>query len=401
MSKGSVQRWIVPLDNSLAIPLAQRVYDLKESSTVRLTGIIQKLETEGRKIFNFAVGEPDSSTSPVVIAATQKALQENKTRYSTVSGVAEFKKALCDYYKDGLDYTPSNVLITNGSKQTLYNIFQVICNPGDEVIIPRPYWVTFPQQVILAGAKPIFLNQVEHQLDLAHLEEVLSPRTKAIIINSPNNPSGAVYPRKTLEKIAELALQKNIYIIADEAYEFLLYDQREPFSISTLGSEIRERTITVKSFSKSFCMTGFRVGFAFAEKHLIQAMTKLQGHTTGNVCTFAQYGALAALSLPPAFLQSQQEIFEKRRNVAWELCQKIFPCIKPAGAFYLFPDVSSLTQTRFANDQELAEYILEESGVATVAGSSFGLDNHLRISFPYTEETLRAGFAQICKALQK
>ena len=299
--------------------LSDRINRVEESQTVQYTQRLQQLRRQGREIVDLAVGEPHLDTPVQVIEATKRALDTGMTRYGTVSGVKELKLNLAQHF-DG--YDANNIIISNGSKQCLFSIFQILCNPSDEVIIPRPYWVSFPQQVIIAGGKPIFVDTRHHQLDCEGIEKALSARTRAILINSPNNPTGAVYPGKELEKIARLALAHDLYIISDEAYGMFVYDHMNTGSLFDFKM-IRDRLIVIRSFSKAYSMTGFRIGYMAAPADIIGAVNKLQSHLSGNVCTFAQNGALAALALDDSMLTGWRDDLEKKKRLCFQPSQDL------------------------------------------------------------------------------
>ena len=307
------------------------IKNIKESETLKLGQQIKQLQAQGKSVINFAVGELDFETPNEIKEATITALNHNKTRYSSTAGELELRETICKKLKreNALSYTPENILVSNGSKQILYSLFQVLCNPGDEVIIPTPYWISFSEQAKLAGAKPVFVPTKDHQLDVEKLKKAMNKKTKAIVLNSPNNPSGAVY--KDIKAVAETAADKGITIISDEAYELITYDNIKYTSTAALSEHIKKHTITVHSFSKIFSMTGFRLGYAAAEKEIITQLSKLQSHMTSNPCTFAQYGAIAAYELNKTFIQKRVSILEKRRNLAYKECTKLFDCVKPQG----------------------------------------------------------------------
>jgi len=374
--------------------LSDKIQSIAGSQTVAFTALIQQLRQEGRKIIDLAVGEPQFDTPAAVIDATKNALDTQKTRYSPVNGLSELRAQLATGFGG---YDIDNILLTNGSKQALYMIFQVICDPADEVIIPTPFWVSFIEQVKLAGGKPVPIATKDHQLNCEEIERAVTPRTKAILINSPNNPSGAVYPMADLQKIARLADDHNLLIVADEAYNAFVYDGYVHASILDIESA-RNRVIVTRSFSKSYSMTGFRIGYVAAPGQIIAALSKIQSHLTGNVCTFAQYGALAALSLDGHLLSARQSELQQKRDMAFQYVSKLFDCIKPRGAFYLFPDVSTVLKND-ETSEALAGRILKQAGVAVVAGETFGMAKHLRISFAVSEENLKNGLEQIAEVL--
>ena len=374
--------------------LSDRINSVEESQTNQFTQLLQQMRQQGREVINLAVGEPQSDTPLPVIEATKQALDQGMTRYGTVSGLQELKSGLVDQF-DG--YDDRNIIISNGSKQCLFSLFQVICNPSDEIIIPRPYWVSWPQQVILAGGKPVFVDTRNHQLDCEAIEQAITSKTRAILINSPNNPTGAVFPVKDLETIARLAIEHDLYIISDEAYGLFVYDGLEapsPFDIE----KIRDRLIVIRSFSKTYNMTGFRIGYMAASLDIIKAVGKLQSHLTGNVCSFAKHGALSALEIDKSQLAKWRIELEQKRDYAYGQAARLFNCIKPQGAFYLFPDVRQQLKNGMTA-MDLASYILEKAGVAIVPGEAFGMPGHIRISYAVTEENLKNGFKKISEAL--
>lgn len=382
--------------------LSERTLNIAESTTTKLMGDVQQLKAAGEKIISFNAGEPDFDPPEVILKATEHALLNGKTKYGAVPGEMVLRQAIAKKLNtdNGMDVTADQILVANGSKQILYMIFQALCNPGDEVIVLKPYWVTFPEGIKLAGGVPVFVDTVNHQPDLDAIQAAITPRTKAILVNSPNNPTGAVYPRETLKAIGELAVSNEIYVISDEAYEGLVYHGAQHISMAALSSDIARWTITTQTFSKSYCMTGFRVGYLAADVSVVKAINKMNSHLTGNVCTFAQYGAVGALEADPTIFQDMQKTFEQRFELAYPLCQEIFDCVKPTGAFYLFPDVSAYLGERFADDDALAAHLLSEARVAVVPGSAFGAPGHLRISFSTGEEDIAQGFAQIKAALK-
>jgi len=374
--------------------LSDKIQSVAGSQTVAFTALIQQLRQAGRQIIDLAVGEPQFDTPAAVIEATKKALDARRTRYGPVNGLSELRMQLAAQFSG---YDIDNILITNGSKQALFMIFQAICDPAAEVIIPVPFWVSFVEQVKLAGGQPVLVDTRQHQLDAVAIERAITPRTKAILINSPNNPSGAVYPLSDLAKIARLAADHNLFIVADEAYESFLYDGCKHVSLYEIEA-VRNRTIVTRSFSKSYSMTGFRIGYIAAAAPIIAALSKIQSHLSGNVCTFAQYGALAIPSLDGNWLMARQIEMQRKRDVAYQYASRIFKCIKPRGAFYLFPDVSTVLKPG-QTARVLAERLLKETGVAVVAGEAFGMAKHLRISFAVSEENLKNGLERMAEAL--
>jgi aspartate aminotransferase len=290
-----------------------------------------------------------------------------------------------------------NIVVFNGSKQALYSIFQSICDPGDQVIIPVPCWVSFAEQVKLAGGEPVFVATTDHQLDTEAIAAAVTGKTRAILINSPNNPTGAVYTREALERIARLANQHDLFVIADEAYDFFVYDNLPRSSFYDLET-VRDRLILTRSFSKHYAMTGFRVGYAVAPPAVAEALVRLQSHVTGNVCTFAQRGAMAALEMDERLLVRRRADLQHKRDLAFEQASQLFPCIRPQGAFYLFPDISGHLH-KGETSGDFAARILEKTGVAVVPGEDFGMDGHVRICFAVPDDQLLDAFKRIREVL--
>jgi aspartate aminotransferase len=276
-------------------------------------------------------------------------------------------------------------------------MFQVICNPSEEVIIPRPFWVSFPQQVKLAGGRPVFADTRSHQLDCEKIKKVITSKTRAILINSPNNPTGAVYPTEDLAGIAEIALENDLYLISDEAYGLFVFDNVKAPSLFDF-EDIRRQLMVTRSFSKNFGMTGFRVGYIAGPQEIIRAVAGLQSHLTGNVCTFAQHGALAALEMNPRQLEKWRVDMARKRDYAYRRAAELFDCLKPQGAFYLFPDVRRHLENGMTS-AEFAGRLLENAGVAVVPGEVFGMAGHIRISYGVSDDRLASGFDKIREAL--
>ncbi|MDC0255227.1 pyridoxal phosphate-dependent aminotransferase [Bacteriovoracales bacterium] len=377
--------------------LSKRVNSITPSKSIEFSSKVTLLKSQGKKILELNVGETDFKTPLPILEATQKALMENKTRYSPVDGIPELRDKIAENYnKFNQNISKDHVFIGSGSKHILYNIFQVICDDDDEVIIPSPYWVTFPETVKLAGGKPIFVDTIRHQLDLTKIEKAITKKTKAILINSPNNPTGAVYPKEDLSELVHLAKKYDLFIISDEAYEKITYDSIEHSSISTLSEEAFKRTLTVQTFSKAYSMTGFRIGYLIAPLEIVNAIKKLQGHLSGNPCTFAQYGPIAALEMKKEELQENLLKLQRRRDLAYSLFSQIFDCQKPQGGLFLFLRIK---KGSFSSCEEMAEYILNNAGVALLPGKAFGVKNYLRLSFATSEETIKEAFKKIKEIL--
>jgi len=375
--------------NSFAAEAASRIQAIAESKTAKFFDLADHLRQQGRDVISLAVGEPDFATPDPVIKATRAALTQGQTRYGPVAGLGALRQKLADELGDA---APDNFLITNGAKQALFSLFQVLCDPGSEVIVPVPCWVSFTEQIKLAGGNPILVETPDHQLDPERIARAISRQTRAILINTPNNPTGAVYTAEVLTAVARLAKTHGLYLIADEAYHVCCFD-RPHVSVRDISPD-PHRVITVRSFSKHYNMTGFRIGYVAADVAVIHALTKLQSHCTGNVCTFAQYGALAALEMDQTIVEQRREVLARRRDLAYELASALFPCVKAQGAFYLFPDVSQRLQSN-QTSEDLALNLLEKAGVAVVPGEAFHGPGHIRISFAISEDKLQQAFERI------
>jgi aspartate aminotransferase len=381
--------------------VSSRARSVAESGTLRLSNEAARLRGEGVDVASLLEGEPDLPVPDAVIRATEEALRAGRTRYSPSAGLPELKEAISRKLKNenGVTAAPENILVANGAKQAVYEVLQALCEPGDEVLIPAPYWVTFPEAVKLAGAVPVPVpSGADQQLDLAALERAVTSKTRAIILNTPNNPTGAVYPEAALRAVVALAERHDLTIIADEAYESLVYDGTH-VSVASLGAAAAARTVTIQTFSKSFAMTGYRIGYLAGPADLVRAVGRVHGHVTGNACTFAQWGALAALGLGEAHRSAWRAAHQKRRDVAYELGSKLFGCAKPQGGLFLFADARRHLGPRLPDSAALAAHLLEKGRVAVVPGSAFGLEGFLRLSFSAPEAALREAFSRVGKAL--
>ena len=373
---------------------SNRIHNIQPSRTVQFTSLIQQLRKEGRDIIDFAVGEPHFETPAKIIDATRDALAAGRTRYGPVSGMPELRARLAARLPG---YDAENILVCNGAKQALYVIFQTLLNPGNEVIIPSPYWVSFPEQVKLAGGVPVFVPTRNHQPCGQDIQEAVTPKTKAILVNSPHNPTGAVYSQEFFEFLTDLACRRNLTVIADEAYREFVYDGPAPEGMEAIQAA-RQRTILVRSFSKDWSMTGFRLGFLAAPGEFVKAATALQGHISGNVCTFAQWGGLAALDLASDIPACWHRELQQNRDTAFAYAASLFSCVKPRGAFYLFPEIRQhLKPGETAED--FAGRLLSRAGVAVVPGEAFGASGHIRISYAVAPQRLTEGFERIASVL--
>jgi aspartate aminotransferase len=355
---------------------------------------------------NFGVGEPDFDTPDNIKEAAIRALKEGFTKYTPVGGIDPLKNAIIEKFKrdNGLNYEREEIIVSCGAKHSLYNIAQALYRPGDEVLIPSPYWVSYPDQVVLNDAVPVIVKTYESDsfmLKPEALESHITKKTRALVLNSPSNPTGLTYDRKTLEEIAEILLRHNLFVISDEIYEKLVYDGVEHVSIASLGNDIKKKTIVVNGLSKSHAMTGWRVGFAAGPKDVIKAMTNIQSQSTSNPNSIAQKAAVEALTGPQDFIDVMRREFDARRRYLVSELNSIsaVKCITPTGAFYAFPNISALLGKAAAKpvltSSDLALYLLENADVALVPGEAFGDDNYIRLSYATSMETLRKGVERI------
>ena len=388
--------------------LSERAKSLKPSPTLAVDSKAKAMKAEGHDVVNFGVGEPDFDTPDNIKQAAIKAINAGLTKYTPAGGIVPLKEAVAAKFKkdNGLEYSTGEIVISCGAKHTLYGLAEALFGPGDEVIIPAPYWVSYPAQVTLAGATPVIIETSEDRnfrLEPEAFKAAVTPKTKAIILNSPSNPTGCVYDRATLEKIAEIAVENNIVVISDEVYETLLYDGAEHVSIASFGPEIKALTITVNAVSKSHAMTGWRIGYAGGPQEVIKAVTNIQGQSTSNPCSIAQHAAIEALTGPQDALGTMLVEFDKRRKrlVAGLNAIDGFKCLTPEGAFYAFPNVSSFYGGKIKGSEDLAMYLLDEAKVALVHGAAFGSDDHIRISYAVSMEDIEKALARIAEAVGK
>jgi aspartate aminotransferase len=391
--------------------LAERTKAIKPSPTLAMNAKASALKASGVDVTNFGVGEPDFDTPEHIKEAAIKALRDGFTKYTAVDGIPELKTAIIEKFKkdNGLHYEKDEILVSCGAKHSLYNIAEALFGPGDEVLIPAPYWVTYPDQVLLNDATPVIIETDEKNSFVVTpelLREKISSRTKAFILNSPSNPTGLAYEKKGLEEIAKLAIEHDFYIISDEIYEKLVYDGFKHISIASLGEEVKQRTIVVNGLSKSHAMTGWRIGFTAGPKDITKAMTNIQSQSTSNVTSITQKASVEALRGSQDFLQTMLSEFDKRRKYMVERlnAMKGVTCKTPVGAFYAFPNVSSYFGKKFNgtpvnNSLELSTYLLEQGKVALVPGSAFGDDKYIRLSYATSMENVKKGLDRIEDAL--
>ncbi len=393
--------------------ITERTKKVKPSPTLAVDSRAKELRAKGMDVVNFGVGEPDFDTPEHIKEAAIKAIRDGFTKYTPVGGIDELKEAIIEKLErdNGLLYSKENIIVSCGAKHSLYNIAQVLFGPEDEVIIPAPYWVSYPDQVLLNDAKPVIVDTREEDdfmLRAEALKEKITPRTKAVILNSPSNPTGFIYTEKMLKETAEIALKNNFYIISDEIYEKLIYDGERHISIASLSEEIKNKTIVVNGLSKSYAMTGWRIGYAAGPADIIKAMTKVQSQSTSNPTSIAQKAAVAALRGPQDCVEQMRQEFEKRRNYLIRELNSIsgISCKMPKGAFYAFPTVKDLFGKKADNVQinssmDLSIYLLEKAMVALVPGSAFGAEGYVRVSYATSMENLSKGIERIRNALEE
>jgi len=392
--------------------IAKRAQAIKPSPTLATAAKAKAMQARGIDVVDFGVGEPDFDTPANVKQAGIKAIQSGFTKYTPAGGTDELKEAVIEKFKkdNGLQYEKSQILISCGAKHSLYNIAESLFDPGDEVIIPSPYWVSYPDQLLLNDATPVIVETTEAEgfkLSANKLARAVTNKTKALVLNSPSNPTGLAYDKRALEDIAALAVKRNIYVISDEIYEKLIYDNFTHTSIASLGPEIKNLTITVNGVSKSHAMTGWRIGYAAGPKDVITAMTNIQSQSTSNPTSISQKAAAEALRGPQDFIQAMNVEFDKRRLYMVNRLNKIpgLSCLKPVGAFYAFPRISSMFGKSVGNyvirsSGDLAAYLLEDAKVALVSGDAFGADAYIRLSYATSMENIQKGLDRIEKALQ-
>jgi aspartate aminotransferase len=391
--------------------LAQRATQIKPSATLTINAKAKALKAKGVHIISFGVGEPDFDTPIHIQEAGMQAIRDGHTRYTAVSGIDELKDAILQVMQRdyALTYKRENVLVSCGGKHALYNLFQAMLDPGDEVIIPAPYWVSYPDMVELAGATPVAVPTLESnafKLTPAQLEEAITPRTRMLIVNSPSNPTGAHYRRDELESLAELILQRNLVVVSDDIYYRILFDGQEWNNLAMLSERLKERTFIVNGVSKTYCMTGWRIGYLVGNAEVVGAASKIQSQSTSNPCSIAQWASVAALRGPQESLQEMVKVFQQRCRYVLERLAALpgVTCPKPAGAFYVFPNFSctygkSVGGRVIHNSLDLADYLMEQANVAVVPGGAFGEDSCLRLSYAISMEDLKEGFDRIAKAV--
>jgi len=382
--------------------LSQRIQKIKPSATLSINAKAIELQKSGVNILKFGTGEPDFDTPDNIKDAAKRALDEGFTKYTSATGIIELKEAVRDKFKrdNNVEAEIQNILISNGGKQALYNCFMAILNPGDEVIVPSPYWVSYADMISVSDGKSIFVDTTSNQFKLTAdmVESVITKKTKALILNSPSNPTGMIIEQSEIEKIAELALRHKFYVISDEVYEYFLSDNKKTFSIGSIP-EMKNMVFTVNAVSKTYSMTGWRIGYISGPSNIIKAMGNLQSHTTSNPCSIAQKAALEALTGSQDSVRMMTKEFSMRRDYVYEEMNKIpgFKLIKPEGSFYAFPNISGAFKNGINNSFEFAESLLNEAKIAVIPGGAFGKSggNHIRFSYTSSIEDIKDGIKRI------
>jgi len=393
--------------------ISKRLQSIKPSPTLAIDAKAKALKAKGVDIISFGTGEPDFDTPQNIKDAAINAINSGFTKYCPVSGTPDLKDAIIKKFKEdnNLEYTREEVMVSCGGKHSLFNLFQTIFDEGDEVIIPAPYWVSYPDMAVLAGAVPVFITTSDKnhfKVKPTEIEKVITKKTKAFILNSPSNPTGNTYTKEELKEIADICIKNNLLIISDEIYEKLVYDNFKFFSIAQVSKEVKEHTIVVNGVSKAFAMTGWRIGYAAGPKEIIAAMTKMQSQSTSCPTSISLKAATEALNGDKACLETMRVEFEKRRNYIVDRLNKIngITCLKPEGAFYVFPNISSLLEKTYNGklintDIELADYLLDEAKIAVVPGSAFGAKGFIRFSYATSMEKIVEGLNRLEAALKK
>jgi aspartate aminotransferase len=393
------------VDHLIAMEISERAAQLTPSLTLSIDSKAKAMKAEGLDVCGFGAGEPDSDTPEHIKRAAIEALEAGFTKYTPNAGIPELRQAIADKLAadNGLNYRAGQIVVSNGAKHACYNAILATCQPGDEVVIPAPYWVSYPDMVRLVGAEPVIVPTSERnawKMRPEDFENAMTPRTKMLIMNTPGNPTGSVYTREELEAIVNVAAEEDIYVLSDEIYEKLVYDDAKHVSIGSLSKEAYDLTITVNGFSKSYAMTGWRLGYLAAPDAVSRAVDSIQSHTSSNPSSFSQYGALAALKGDQQPLADMREEFEMRRNYMFDRISKIsnVTAVKPQGAFYILVNISQLGLT----SQNFADRLLSKANVAVVPGAAFGDDRTVRFSYATSLDVIKKGldrFQDFCRTL--
>ncbi len=391
----------------MSLTLSKKAMAIKPSSTLAITAKAKEMKANGVDIVGFGAGEPDFNTPDNINEAAICAINDGFTKYTPASGIVELKQAVCEKFKNfnGISYEPDQIVISNGGKHCLTNIFEAILNPGDEVIIPAPYWLSYPEIVKLADGIPVFIRGEQkdgYKVSAEQIKAAITPNTKALILNTPSNPTGMIYTREELEAIAEVIIEADIYVVADEIYENLLYDGAEHVSIASLGEEIYKRTITCSGVAKGYAMTGWRIGYIGASAELAKVMGSLQSHQTSNPNSIAQKAALEAISGPQDTVVTMRQEFDVRRKYMYDrLCKMPYvSTLEPQGAFYVFVDVSEACEKEYKGEKiktaaKFTDILISDYSVAVVPCADFGFADHIRLSYAISIEQIEKGLDRI------
>ena len=387
--------------------LSKRAKNISASLTLAISAKANKLKAAGEDVVSFGAGEPDFDTPEFICEAAREALEIGFTRYTSASGYEDLKTAVRDKFKrdNNLEYGTDQIIVSNGAKHSLFNTFQAILNPGDEVIIPVPYWLTYPETVKMGGGTPVYLETKEEEdfkINIDKFKDMINENTKALILNSPSNPTGSIYNKEELEEIAAVAVENEIIVVADEIYEKIVYDDNEHISIASLNDEIKDLTVVINGVSKSYAMTGWRIGYAAGPKKIIEIMSNIQSHATSNPNSIAQYASNAGLRGDHSFMEERRKKFEERRDYMYDKINSIdgLSCLKPGGAFYIMMNIENVIGKKINNQKikdsfSFADYLLDEKLVAVVPGVAFGADNFIRLSYANSLENIKKGLNRV------
>lgn len=392
--------------------ISKKSLSISPSSTLAIDAKFKSMKAQGIDVVGFGAGEPDFDTPQHIKEAAIKAINEGFTKYTPASGTPQLKEAVCKKFKNdnGLDYKPEEIVISNGAKHSLVNVFSAICDPGDEVIVPVPFWVSYPEMIKLADGVPVFLPTTEEsnfKFTIDQLKALITPKTRALVLNSPSNPTGMLYSKDELKAIAELAVQHNIYVVSDEIYEKLVYDGGQHYSIASFGPEIKDLTIIINGVSKTYAMTGWRIGYTASNAKIAKVMGNVQSHATSNPNSIAQAATVAALTGPQDSVVSMKKAFEERRNYMVDRINSIegISCLKPQGAFYVMMNIKNILGREYFGtivntSDDFANVLLEKANVALVPGSGFGAEGYLRWSYATSMENIVEGINRVERFIQ-
>ncbi len=388
-------------------PVSENVARMQSSATMAAMQAAEALRAAGANVCDFGAGEPDFDTPDNIKQAAEKAMKAGHTKYTAAGGIREVNRAIIDFYKRefGTEYQPNEVMVTSGGKQAIFNAVVTLINPGDECLIPKPYWVTFPEVVVFAGGKPVFIEteETDFVLNIDQVERAITPQTKLLILNSPSNPSGRVLPPAQFRRIMELALERGLYVVSDECYLRFVYPPGEVFSAASLPAELRARLCIAGSFSKTYAMTGWRMGYALAPAEWTKAMLKVQGHSTSNANSIAQWAGVEAFNGPQESVGIMLAEYTRRRAWLLNALREIpgFKCSEPEGAFYAFPNVRGCLNKDLKTSGQFAQRLLEEEQVVVTDGAGFGADGYVRISYATSMDQIQEGFKRIKRFAEK